>query len=171
MGSRALPGDAAAMLRRLPGDAPVPFEPDRLARAHVIVDAVLGTGFSGAPRDPAADGHQGDQRAGARDRLRRAERGQRLHRRGRRRGRRARATATFHRGKPGLWISPGKGHAGEVSVIDIGIPGGSTVRPRFGLIGSDVLRDMPRRGAARRSSARATCSSSAARAGSPARRR
>ncbi|MEA2311669.1 MAG: ADP-dependent NAD(P)H-hydrate dehydratase / NAD(P)H-hydrate epimerase, partial [Solirubrobacteraceae bacterium] len=46
-------GDAAEMLKRLPGPAPVPFEPERLARAHVIVDALLGTGFEGAPREPA----------------------------------------------------------------------------------------------------------------------
>ena len=34
---------------------------------------------------------------------------------------RTRATATFNAGKPGLWIEPGKTHAGEVHVIDIGI--------------------------------------------------
>ena len=35
---------------------------------------------------------------------------------------RAAATATFHAAKPGLWIHPGKAHAGEVHVVDIGIP-------------------------------------------------
>ena len=40
------------MCNRLPGDAPVAFEADRLTRAHVIVDALLGTGFAGEPRDP-----------------------------------------------------------------------------------------------------------------------
>ena len=45
--------DAQAQVKILPGPAPVPFHPDRLQKAHVIVDAVLGTGFEGAPRDPA----------------------------------------------------------------------------------------------------------------------
>ena len=43
---------------------------------------------------------------------------------------RAVATATFHAAKPGLWIRPGKAHAGEVRVIDIGIPRGSPGRAR-----------------------------------------
>ena len=60
---------------------------------------------------------------------------------------RAAATATFHRGKPGLWIAPGKEYAGDVHVIDIGIPRGAPARPEFGLIGGAVLRDMPRRSA------------------------
>ena len=45
--------DAQAQVKVLPGPAPVPFHPDRLENAHAIVDAVLGTGFEGAPRDPA----------------------------------------------------------------------------------------------------------------------
>ena len=45
--------DAQAQVKVLPGPAPVPFHPDRLEKAHAIVDAVLGTGFEGAPRDPA----------------------------------------------------------------------------------------------------------------------
>ena len=49
-----LQGDAQEQLRRLPGPAPEPFEPDRLERASAIVDAVLGTGTTGAPREPAA---------------------------------------------------------------------------------------------------------------------
>src|SRR6476659_5099134 len=45
--------EAGAQVRKLPGPAPVAFEPERLARAHLIVDALLGTGSSGSPRDPA----------------------------------------------------------------------------------------------------------------------
>jgi NAD(P)H-hydrate epimerase len=56
------------------------------------------------------------------------------------------ATATFHRAKPGLWINPGKSHAGEVEVIDIGIPRGAPVRPWAGLLGDAVLELVPRRG-------------------------
>ncbi|HEY6399314.1 MAG TPA: NAD(P)H-hydrate dehydratase, partial [Solirubrobacteraceae bacterium] len=61
---------------------------------------------------------------------------------------RARATATFHAGKPGLWIAPGKAHAGEVRVIDIGIPRGSPAAPSTGLIAERVKDGIPRRGAA-----------------------
>ena len=36
-----------------PGPEPEPFEEARLKGVHVIVDALLGTGFQGAPRKPA----------------------------------------------------------------------------------------------------------------------
>ena len=49
-----LRGDAAVNLERLPGDPPEPFAAERLAGAGVVVDALLGTGFEGAPRDPVA---------------------------------------------------------------------------------------------------------------------
>jgi hydroxyethylthiazole kinase-like uncharacterized protein yjeF len=63
---------------------------------------------------------------------------------------RAVATASFHAGKPGLWIAPGKQHAGEVAVVEIGIPGDG--RPAegaagIGLIGDGVLDGLPARGA------------------------
>jgi len=45
-------------------------------------------------------------------------------------------------------VRPGKEYAGEVDVIDIGIPRGGPARPEAGLIGSGVLREVPRRGAA-----------------------
>ena len=45
-----LQGDAKEMLGRLPGPAPEPFEEARLKGVNVIVDAILGTGFEGAPR-------------------------------------------------------------------------------------------------------------------------
>ena len=58
---------------------------------------------------------------------------------------RARATATFHAGKPGLWIAPGKEHAGQVSVIDIGIPPGGPAEPSIGLISDRATDGVPRR--------------------------
>ena len=48
-----LTGDAAEQLRRLPGEPPAAFDPARLEGAAVLVDALLGTGTTGAPRDPA----------------------------------------------------------------------------------------------------------------------
>ncbi|HUE28150.1 MAG TPA: NAD(P)H-hydrate dehydratase, partial [Solirubrobacteraceae bacterium] len=59
---------------------------------------------------------------------------------------RAHATVTFHAGKPGLWIAPGKDHAGEVSVIEIGIPDGGPAEPTIGMIGERVTDGIPRRG-------------------------
>jgi NAD(P)H-hydrate epimerase len=58
---------------------------------------------------------------------------------------RAVATATFHQAKPGLWIHPGKAHAGVVEVVDIGIPTGAPGEAEIGLIGGGVLFEMPRR--------------------------
>ncbi len=45
---------------------------------------------------------------------------------------RAEATATFNAAKPGLWIAPGKDHSGEVHVVDIGIPPGGPGEPAVG---------------------------------------
>src|SRR6058998_2068856 len=48
-----LKGDAHVNLERLPGAAPVAFEPGRLEGSGAIVDAIFGTGFEGEPREPA----------------------------------------------------------------------------------------------------------------------
>ena len=126
-----------------------PFDLDRLDGAAVIVDALLGTGFEGAPRPPleaviaainaagapvvAADmpsgvnGSTGEIEAEAV---------------------RATVTATFHAAKPGLYVHPGKEHAGEVQVIDIRIPDGAPVHPGTGLITGAVLHGIPGRSAA-----------------------
>jgi ADP-dependent NAD(P)H-hydrate dehydratase / NAD(P)H-hydrate epimerase len=144
-----LHGDARTNAERLPGDLPERFEAQALSSASGVVDAILGTGFSGQPRDTAAeaieainalgggalvmacdipsgvDGSTG-QVAGA--------------------AVRAYATATFHAAKPGLWIAPGKDHAGKVRVVDIGIPPGGPADPTIGLIGDGVTDAIPRRG-------------------------
>jgi NAD(P)H-hydrate epimerase len=141
-------GDAAEMLRKLPGPKPEAFAAEKLNRVQAIVDAVLGTGFSGTPREPvggviaavnaakarvvACDVPSGvDASTGEVD-------GDAV---------RAVATATFHRAKPGLWVHPGKAYAGETHVIDIGIPRGGPAKPEAGLISGTVLRDIPRRAA------------------------
>jgi ADP-dependent NAD(P)H-hydrate dehydratase / NAD(P)H-hydrate epimerase len=59
---------------------------------------------------------------------------------------RAELTVTFHAAKPGLWIAPGKDHAGEIEVVGIGIGTGAPVAPRLGLIDAAVLDEVPRRG-------------------------
>ena len=48
-------GDAAANLERLPGDAPLPLEHGIAADAALVIDALLGTGASGAPRGLVAE--------------------------------------------------------------------------------------------------------------------
>ncbi len=144
-----LRGDARANLDRLPGAPAQPFSAGALAGAAAIVDAILGTGFSGAPRDPArgaidainAGGEEAvviacDVPSGV-DASTGEVVGAAVH---------AAATGTFHGAKPGLWISPGKAHAGAVEVIDIGIPPGVPVQPWIGLIEADVTGRIPRRG-------------------------
>jgi ADP-dependent NAD(P)H-hydrate dehydratase / NAD(P)H-hydrate epimerase len=143
-------GEAAqAQLARLPGPAPVAFDGGRLHRAHAIVDALLGTGSAGSPRSPAdtvieemeaakAPVVAADVPSGV-DASTGEVAGPAVH---------CVATATFHGPKLGLYVAPGKGYAGDVETIDIGIPRGGPVRPQAGLIGSGVLAEMPRRGAA-----------------------
>jgi ADP-dependent NAD(P)H-hydrate dehydratase / NAD(P)H-hydrate epimerase len=142
----SLSEDAAAQLARLPEPAPVPYDAARLAGAGGIVDALLGTGSSGAPRDPAAGVIEAMEAAKAPvvaadipsgvDASTGEVAGIAVH---------AVATATFHTAKPGLWVHPGKAHAGEVRVVDIGIPRGAPAKPEIGLIDAGVLRDVPHR--------------------------
>ena len=47
-----LKGDARLNLERLPGEAPEPFAAGGLEGSGAIVDCLLGTGFTGAPREP-----------------------------------------------------------------------------------------------------------------------
>jgi NAD(P)H-hydrate epimerase len=144
--AETLQGDAAEMLARLPGEAPAPFEAGRLEGARGIVDALLGTGTTGAPREPAAAVIEAINATGAPviaadvpsgvDASTGEVAGPAV---------RATATATFHRAKPGLWIHPGKANAGAVEVIEIGIPPGAPTDAEIGLIEPRVLDEMPRR--------------------------
>jgi NAD(P)H-hydrate epimerase len=147
--AQELRGDARTNLERLPGEAPVAFAPAALADTAVIVDAILGTGFSGEPREPARSAIEAINRAREQatviacdvpsgvDASTGEATGAAV---------RAHATATFHAGKPGLWIAPGKDHAGSVTVIDIGIPAGAPDAANVGLIEPLVLAEVPRRG-------------------------
>jgi ADP-dependent NAD(P)H-hydrate dehydratase / NAD(P)H-hydrate epimerase len=141
--------DAAAMLERLPGPRPEAFERDRLSRAHVVVDALLGTGFSGAPRDPLDRVIEGINASRARVVAADVPSGVNATT-GEVEGVAvtAIATASFHRAKPGLWVHPGKAHAGDVRVVEIGVPRGAPGEPWAGLIGPGVLRARPSRAAA-----------------------
>jgi NAD(P)H-hydrate epimerase len=142
-----LQGDAATSFQRLPGPEAQRFDPAALSGAAAIVDAILGTGFAGEPREPARGAIEAinatsgavvvacDVPSGV-DASTGEITGAAV---------RARFTATFHAAKPGLWIAPGKDHAGEVRVIEIGIPPGGPAWPQIGLIGDRVLDSIPRR--------------------------
>ena len=144
--------DARANLERLPGEPPLRFgEPAArraIERAEILVDALLGTGFAGSPHGAVAeaiealnaapglvlsvDGPSGvDASTGIVAGVA-AE---------------AQKTVSFHAGKPGLWIHPGKGCVGDTCTIEIGVPRGAPSRADIGLIGERVLGVLPRRGA------------------------
>jgi ADP-dependent NAD(P)H-hydrate dehydratase / NAD(P)H-hydrate epimerase len=143
-----LSGDARTNAERLPGAPAEAFSAAGLDGAEVAVDAILGTGFSGEPRGPAGEAIAAlnewdgavvacDVPSGV-DASTGEVAGAAVQ---------AVATATFAASKPGLWINPGKGHAGAIRVVDIGIPPGAPVPvPDIGVIhDAAVLALVPRR--------------------------
>ncbi len=165
-GEQQLSGDALQNLQRLPGEPPLmllarkegrggddtapsdlnPVARETLQAAQVIVDALLGTGFQGAPHGGAAAAIEAIAAASAPvvsvdvpsgvDASTGCVDGAVV---------KAALTVTFHSAKPGLWIHPGKAHAGRVEVADIGIPRGAPAEAGVGLIDAAVLRELPRR--------------------------
>ena len=148
--SQELRGDAEANLSRLPGPAPVALAHAReqLGEAGAIVDALLGTGFAGEPHGAVLEAIEAiasctapvvsvDVPSGV-NASTGVVAGAAVS---------ATVTVTFHAAKPGLWIHPGKAHAGAVEVLDIGIPRGAPLQADMGLITPAVLALLPRRGA------------------------
>ena len=141
-----LGGDARVNLDRLPGAPPEPFDPARLEGSGVIVDALLGTGFEGSPREPVASAiaaiNAADAPVAACDvpsgvnASSGAVEGEAV---------RAAVTASFHAPKLGLFVAPGKYHAGAVEIVEIGIPRSAPAARRAGLISDRVLELYPRR--------------------------
>lgn len=141
--------DAAAMtavastlgIRVEPFDASLPA-PD------LVVDALLGTGARGAPRGPLGDAVAWAARVGAPavacdipsgvDADTGEVAGAAV---------RAALTVTYHGDKVGLRVRPGRDHAGEVVVVDIGIPSDVRSAPAAWRAGEDVLGGLPRKGA------------------------
>ncbi|MET0304996.1 MAG: NAD(P)H-hydrate dehydratase [Solirubrobacterales bacterium] len=139
--------DAAANLARFGAEHVSGDLMPRLADSGVVVDAIFGTGFAGAPRDPAlaaiaaidacgapviacdiasgVDASSGEVAGAAVE---------------------ADFTVSFHAAKIGHRIAPGKWHAGELRVAPIGIPTGSPTEPYAGVISPAVLELLPRRG-------------------------
>jgi len=145
-----LSADARANFERLSGEDVLSFADDAagdaIGRAAVLVDALLGTGFEGTPRGAAAQAIEAINAADAPvvsvdvpsgvDASSGEVDGEAV---------KARLTVTFHMAKPGLWIHPGKRHAGETVVIDIGIPRGAPVATDIGLIAPGALATLPLR--------------------------
>jgi len=119
-----------------------------LAGSGAIVDAIFGTGFEGAPREPAAaaidainssgspvaacdipsgvDGSTGEVAGAAVD---------------------ADLTVTFHSRKVGQFVAPGKWRTGRLVVAPIGIPDDAPAVPVAGVIEPEIFDLTPRRGA------------------------
>jgi ADP-dependent NAD(P)H-hydrate dehydratase / NAD(P)H-hydrate epimerase len=134
-------GDAAAVLRRARG-AGVPFVVDR-GPADLAVDALFGTGFSGAPRPDAAQAI-GELNAGGVpviavdlpsgvDASTGRVAGAAVN---------AAVTVAFHARKVGHAIAPGRFHSGEVVVADIGLAG---IETRLRRATAGILELVPRR--------------------------
>ncbi len=144
-----LRGDAAANLERLAdgwravGGREVG---PALAGSGVVVDAIFGTGFAGAPRAPADAAIDAINGCGAPvvaadipsgvDAATGEAGGAAV---------KATVTVTFHAAKLGHWIEPGKELTGRLRVAPIGIPHGAPAPVAGGLIGDGVLALAPRR--------------------------
>ncbi|HSJ17269.1 MAG TPA: NAD(P)H-hydrate dehydratase [Solirubrobacterales bacterium] len=120
---------------------------DALAASGVVIDAIFGTGFSGAPRAPADAAIEAIGACGAAvvaadiasgvDASTGEVEGVAV---------RADVTVSFHAAKLGHWIAPGKWHSGDIRVAEIGIPAGAPSEPAAGLIRPGVLSLAPPRG-------------------------
>ena len=120
-----------------------------LAGSGVVVDAIFGTGFEGAPREPAIRPIEAANRSGAPivacdiasgvDASTGEVEGVAIE---------ASITVTFHGAKIGHRIAPGKGRTGELAVAPIGIPAGAPVEPAGAEIDLAVLSLAARRGSA-----------------------
>jgi NAD(P)H-hydrate epimerase len=123
-----------------------------IAQAGVIVDAMLGTGASGAPTGVFADAVTAINRRSSVARVIAVDNptgvdaatgqvaGDAVF---------AELTISLHAPKVGQFVAPGVFHCGEVRVADIGIPpeafDGAEALPTAGTIGPRVLRLAPRR--------------------------
>ncbi len=142
-----LSGDAAANLARCEAEHLDGGLDSRLADSGAVIDAIFGTGFTGAAREPAAAAIEAINRCGAPvvacdiasgvDASNGEVEGQAVE---------ADLTVSFHAAKLGHRIAPGKWHSGELRVVPIGIPPGAPIVATAGTIDPSVLGLAPRRG-------------------------
>jgi ADP-dependent NAD(P)H-hydrate dehydratase / NAD(P)H-hydrate epimerase len=147
-----LSADAKANLERWDGPVVEPADADAVSaaldRSGAIVDAIFGTGFASAPREPALAAIEAINAAEAPvvacdiasgvDASSGVTEGAAVQ---------ADRTVTFHAAKVGHRIAPGFECTGRLLVVDIGIPDGAPGRPAAGVITPAVLEQAPRRGA------------------------
>jgi NAD(P)H-hydrate epimerase len=142
-----LRGDAAVNFERFGGDLVDGDVDARLAGSGAVVDAIFGTGFEGAPREPAAGAIAAINGCGALvvacdiasgvDASTGEVAGKAIE---------ADVTVSFHAAKLGQRIAPGKWRTGELRVAPIGIPAGAPGGAVAGEINSAVLGLLPKRG-------------------------
>jgi len=141
-----LRGDAAVNFERFGGEVIGGDLAEGLAGSGAVVDAIFGTGFEGAPREPAAGAIEAINACGAPvvacdipsgvDASSGEAEGEAVE---------ANLTVTFHAAKLGQRIAPGKWHCGELRVVPIGIPKGAPGEVAGGEIDPAVLDLAPRR--------------------------
>src|ERR687897_2348703 len=142
-GGGANGGDGRIALRVLREAGRDAAETDELADADVVLDALFGTGFHGKPRADAVDRIERINAAGPPviavdlpsgvDASTGEVAGAAVF---------ADCTVTFNGVKVGLEVAPGRFHAGDVSVADIGLGARATEHNR---VTREVLRLVPRR--------------------------
>lgn len=142
-----LRGDAAVNFERFGGELVEGDWGERLAGSGAVVDAIFGTGFEGAPREPAAGTIEEINRCGVPvvacdiasgvDASSGEVAGEAVE---------ADVTVSFHAAKLGQRVAPGKWHSGELRVAPIGIPAGAPGEAVAGEIDVGVLALAPRRG-------------------------
>lgn len=142
-----LRGDAAVNFERLGGELLEGDPVERLAGSGAIVDAIFGTGFEGAPREPAAGAIRAINGIGAPvvacdiasgvDASTGEVAGEAVE---------ADVTVSFHGAKLGHRVAPGKACTGELRIVPIGIPDGAPETAAAGEIEPAVLALAPRRG-------------------------
>jgi ADP-dependent NAD(P)H-hydrate dehydratase / NAD(P)H-hydrate epimerase len=142
-----LRGDAAVNLERCGGELVGGDLVERLDGSGAVVDAIFGTGFEGAPREPAAGAIDAINRCGAPvvacdiasgvDASTGEVAGEAVE---------AAITVSFHAAKLGQRIAPGKWHTGELRVAPIGIPAGALGEAVGGEIDPAILGLAPHRG-------------------------
>ncbi len=142
-----LGGDAAVNLERVEAEEVGDNLDARLADSGAVVDAIFGTGFAGAPRQPAAAAIAAINRCGVPvvacdiasgvDASSGEVASEAVE---------ADITVSFHAAKLGQRIAPGKWHTRELLVAPIGIPAGAPAQPAAGIIDASVLALLPRRG-------------------------
>ena len=145
--SEELRGDAAVNFERFGGDLVEGDLTERLEGSGAVVDAIFGTGFEGAPREPATAAIRAINSCGVPvvacdiasgvDASTGEVAGDAVE---------ADITVSFHGAKLGQRIAPGKWHTGELRVAPIGIPAGAPGEPSAGEIDPAVLSLAPPRG-------------------------